>query len=190
MSRPFLVIITGLPCTGKTTLAVKLSQRLGFPLVHKDGIKEILFDTLGWHDREWSRRLGGATYELQYYFIEILLARGLSLIAESNFDPQYAGQRLADLSRRHNAATVQVLCKTDGHVLLERFRARASSQERHPGHVDADTVDELAPRLLTGRITPLDLPGPLIEVDTTNFATVDYEDLAVRLSHFREGIIE
>lgn len=37
--------------------------------MNKDGLKEILFDTLEWRDREWSRRLGAASM-LLFYCVE------------------------------------------------------------------------------------------------------------------------
>jgi shikimate kinase len=47
-----LIIISGLPCTGKTTLGRKLAQDLSLPLICRDSIKESLFDSLGYSDRE------------------------------------------------------------------------------------------------------------------------------------------
>jgi predicted kinase len=44
------VLITGLPGSGKTTIARPLAHALGLPLVAKDAIKETLFDTLGTDD--------------------------------------------------------------------------------------------------------------------------------------------
>ena len=46
-NRPMLLVVTGLPCTGKTTLGKYLASQLKLPFIHKDGIKETLFDLLG-----------------------------------------------------------------------------------------------------------------------------------------------
>jgi len=57
-----LVLVTGPPASGKTSLAQPLARHLGLPLLGKDTIKEVLFDSLGTGDRAWSRRLGAASY--------------------------------------------------------------------------------------------------------------------------------
>jgi len=57
MPKPLLIIISGPPGTGKTTLGKRMANELHLPFVNKDSIKELLFDHLGWHDRAWSRKL-------------------------------------------------------------------------------------------------------------------------------------
>lgn len=56
-----LIIITGLLGTGKTTLAKKISKKFKYPLVYKDAFKEILFDTLGYNNRELINKFGIAS---------------------------------------------------------------------------------------------------------------------------------
>jgi broad-specificity NMP kinase len=46
MPAPVLILITGAPCTGKTTIAQHLAGKFQLPVVHKDDIKERLFDRL------------------------------------------------------------------------------------------------------------------------------------------------
>jgi predicted kinase len=61
-----VVLVSGAPGSGKTSLAGPLAAELGFTLLGKDRIKETLHDAHGAPapDLAWSRRLGGAAMEL------------------------------------------------------------------------------------------------------------------------------
>ncbi|HEX8918642.1 MAG TPA: AAA family ATPase [Chloroflexota bacterium] len=174
MRNPIVLIITGHPATGKTTLGVRLAADLSLPFFSKDGVKESLFDTLGWLDRAWSKRLGHATYGILYYIAETMLAAGASFAVESNFDPVTANVEFLRLKTLYPFRPVQVLCRADGSVLLERFRQRDLVGERHPGHVDQTTMDELNGRILGGDLAALSVGGPVIRVDTTDLTALDY----------------
>jgi predicted kinase len=186
---PLLIVITGLPGTGKTTLGRRLAADLTLPFIYKDGIKEILFDQLGWSDRAWSRTLGLATYALLYHFVEIELAARRAFIVESNFHPTHATPRFAALRARYGFRPFQVLCRTEGATLLARYRARTASGERHPGHVDQTVIEELKEQLATGRADPLDLAGPRWEVDTTDPARMDYAGLLAAIRQYVGDLI-
>lgn len=178
---PLLVIVAGPSCTGKTTLARRLSADLCMPFFSKDGFKELLFDQLGWSDRAWSQRLGAASIHQLYYAVEQTLAAHVSVIAESTFRARWDNQRVADLLTRHGARATQIQCVCDGPTLLARWRERTASGARHPGHVERDCEAEFAPGLLRGREEPLGIDGPVITLDTSDFAQVDYEGLAATL---------
>ncbi|MDQ2902886.1 MAG: ATP-binding protein [Ktedonobacteraceae bacterium] len=175
MPTPLLIIISGPPGAGKTTLGRYLAQELHLPFLNKDDIKELLFDNLGWSDRPWSRKLGMTSYELLYHFIEVQLRAGGSLITESNFDPLYAGARFLSLKERYGFEPIQIQCFTEGTVLLERIKARSTSGERHPGHEEHIYYHEFVDVLLRGKLDSLDIGGQLLEVDTTDFTKVDYK---------------
>lgn len=181
MSKPLLILVTGLSASGKTTLARDLSARLHIPCICKDDLKEILFDTLGWHDREWSKKLGAATFPLMHHLVEEQLRHGRSLILEGNFNPKYDNQRFSDLQKRYDAVVIQLVCQADGKVLLERFAARAATG-RHLGHRDHDNIDEFREFLLHGKSLALDVASEIIRIDTTDVAQVDNAALARRIA--------
>jgi predicted kinase len=154
-----LILVTGAPAAGKSTLARALAQDLDLPLLSKDEIKESLFETLGVGDVEWSRRLGAAAME-----ILMLTAREVtSVIIECNFNPNYAS-RITDLAR----PVIEVFCRVSPDVATRRFASRI----RHEGHRDAERLREVESWIASAR--PLGL-GPVLEVDTS--APLDRHDV-------------
>jgi tRNA uridine 5-carbamoylmethylation protein Kti12 len=57
MKHSELIIFTGLPGTGKTTLSRVMAKELSLPLCAKDDIKEVMFDHIGWGDKVFRRNL-------------------------------------------------------------------------------------------------------------------------------------
>ena len=100
--KTILIVVTGPSCSGKTTLAAQLGRDLSLPVIHRDVLKETLFDTLGWRDRAWSRALGGASYDLLFSVLESFLQAGSPCIVESNFEVGRASSRLKSLCETHN----------------------------------------------------------------------------------------
>jgi hypothetical protein len=60
---------------------------------------------------------------------------------------------------------VQIHCRAPVEVLHERYRARLD--ERHPGHADAERIEDAALVVDPDRYL-LPLPDPLVVVDTTS----------------------
>jgi len=61
-----LVVVSGLPASGKSTVGAALAERLGMPIIDKDAILEALFETLGSPDLLERRRLSRASDEVLY----------------------------------------------------------------------------------------------------------------------------
>ena len=176
MNKSLLVLINGHPGTGKTTLGRRLAKDLALPFLSKDDLKECLFDTLGVGDQAWSRKLGHASVELLFLVVERQLEAGASLVMEMPFIPEFHTSRFLDLAKRYDFEPLQICCTCDEQVLYERFRRRAETGERHPGHVDQPiTFADFKSQMQRER--HLDIGGVLISVDTTDFEKVDYAAL-------------
>jgi predicted kinase len=171
--RSCLVLVNGFPATGKTTVAKRLSQYFGVPLLSKDIFKERIFDELGWSDKEWSLKVSVAAHRMMDYVIDEELKVGHSLIVEANFKPAIDSERFRRLQDTHQALLIQILCWAQGDVLFERYWTRHHT-DRHPGHVEAATRDEQRRGLAPGKCEPLSIQGTTIEVDTTDFDQVNY----------------
>lgn len=177
MSKPLLIIISGPSCTGKTTLSKIIARELTLPIISRDDIKESLFDSLGILDREWSKKLGSASYQVLYKTTDSNLKVGSSIILDSNFKPEFDTKRFLDLKKKYDFSTIQIMCKTNGEILFERFKRRSESGLRHPGHVDDKNYNEFKEDLLKGGFEPLDIGGKVFEVDTSDFDSIDYDEI-------------
>ncbi len=184
-----IVLVTGPPASGKTFVAELVAERLGVPLIAKDAIKETLFETLGTGDVAWAQRLGRATLALVYWALEAQLSARRPAIVEANFAPDDARAELRALGDRHPLEPLEIHCTASEDVLLARFAARRAA--RHPGHLDAERMPDIASAIAAGRYRPLGLSEDVVVVDTTSFDDIDAEGLlqAAR-EHLQTGFAE
>jgi predicted kinase len=162
---PALLLVTGPPAAGKTTIAAALAERLDLPLLAKDTLKEALAGPLGVIEQAGSRRLGAAVFELLAALTRELLVHGVSLAVEGNFDR--ASPLFHDLPP---ACIVQVYVSASPEVLHGRLLTRDAN--RHPVHYDREAADEIVASVLAGRFAPLPLDGALVQVETTEWPEI------------------
>lgn len=171
-SQRRLVVVSGAPGAGKTTLAVPLAERLGMPLFAKDILKETLHDVIGDTDTDrWesSRTLGSAAMTLIWQLARYAPAA----VVEANFrsHSNFERRRLSELTDR----PVEVFCRLPSAIAAERFAARARTENHHPAHV----AESMPVEWFAQFQSPFAL-GPVIEVDTTG--PVDLREVARRVS--------
>ncbi|CAI1606569.1 Uncharacterised protein [Serratia quinivorans] len=154
-----VILVNGIPASGKSTLARALAQHFSLPYLSLDGIKEPFMAQLGNVDRELNRRLGYAAYQAIWSMVAQAPQRCIYVIdAWYGFQPR-------ELLRQYlrEAGVTQVLevwNQISAKLAAERYAARLG--QRSAGHPGAEYLPEL--RALAERAMPMAI-GPVIRVD-------------------------
>ena len=132
--RPALIVVSGMPGAGKTTLAHRLAAAVGCPAICRDEIKEgLVADVPGFTpgpDDELSRQANHVFFEI----IRILLDAGVTTVAEAAFQDRLWRPGLEPLQ---DLARIRIVhCVVDPELALDRsLRRRAGNQHRR-AHAD------------------------------------------------------
>jgi predicted kinase len=168
---PRLVIVTGRPASGKTTLAHQLSSEIGYPLVSRDELMEGLVNTLERGGRidtdpKWH------VFNLFFQTIEILLGNGISIIAEAAFQH---GNWIRGLEPVLDFTDIRtIICTVSPELARERFESRRSTDpDRSKYHDGARSAEDCIPVVYD---VP-DLGCPSIEVDTADGCTPTLDEI-------------
>ena len=171
-----VVIVSGIPGSGKSTLGRPLATALGLSYLDKDEILERLFESRGIGDAAWRQQLSRSS---DRELIESVRASDGVVVSShwrapgASTDSGTPAEWIADLGR----PVVEVFCFCDAQTAASRFRSR----KRHPGHLDALRSD---PQLLEqleslAKAGPLRV-GELIEVDTRTLPSIESTVEAIR----------
>ncbi|MGW4941682.1 AAA family ATPase [Actinoplanes sp. NPDC004185] len=159
-----VVMVNGLPGSGKSSLAPRLAAALDAACLGKDRIKEALADAVVTEVPQ----LGAVAMDTVWTLAAAV--SGMVVVDSWWFRPRDLEQARAGLARSGAKATVEIWCDVPAELARSRYIAR----KRHVVHADAE---KLATEW-TGWATtagPLAL-GPVIRVDTAR--TVDIRALA------------
>lgn len=158
---PLLLIVPGLPASGKTTLASFLARELRLPLVTKDEYKQVACDHLP--DLPNSAA-GPLSFSLMWHVADVTLTAGVDTILETHFYRLQSEHEIMKLAERHEARLVQIFCHAPLPELKARHAARVASglRPRTDFPFDHENLPESA------CWEPLQLgDAPLLRLDTT-----------------------
>lgn len=185
-----MIVLTGMPASGKSTLAAKLSKAFQFPVLEKDAMKEELFDVLGFTCYAEKRKMDHAANAVLLRCAERFMQGGTSVILDNNFDTESAA-RLSGLLEQYGCSCVTIFLGGDPDVFYQRYVERDNKHMRHLGHVLQDhfppregdcldytmTREEFAEKFEKRGMAQVKIPGPRIDVNATYPEQIDVESL-------------
>jgi predicted kinase len=175
VGQPRLVLVSGIPGAGKSTLGRHLAQRMPCPLITKDEIKEGIVHARLQGSPEWGSPVAYESFMLFYRLVADLLDHGCSVVAEAAFARGVSDAEVEDLLARSDARIVH--CQVDVSVAQARFVDRAGRDPyRHLSHPDAEMLRRMRDNELAWeQYDPLDVSAPILVVDTTDDYTPSYD---------------
>ncbi|MFQ5924849.1 MAG: AAA family ATPase [Dehalococcoidia bacterium] len=159
--NPALIVVSGLPGTGKSYFCRKLAERLPFSILESDALRKVLSPSPNYSPGE-SNRLFGACHLL----IEELLRRGIPLIFDATNLVERHRERLYQIADRVGARLIIVRVEAPPKLVRLRLQGRslgvdpedrsgadwrvyqkmgASAQRIRRNHFAVDTSNDIAP---------------------------------------------
>jgi predicted kinase len=164
--RPTLVVVSGPPGSGKTTLAHQVALAVGCPAICRDEIKEGMAHATPGFVPGPGDDLTMRTLLAFFGVLELLLTAGVTTVAEAAFQDRIWRPRLAPLLP---LAWLRIVhCTVDPEMAFQRMVQRRVASIARAAHVNPgpdDAADCTRRHVAFDRVS---LDAPWIEVDTTS----------------------
>ena len=158
----YLLAFKGLPGTGKTTLSRSLAQSLGWPLIDKDDIKDVIYAACA--------NSGPLSYTVMFQIARRQLGCGLSVICDS---PLMYAESYSNAGRIASEADARLLVIETVLSDEQLWRDRIEARKHDPrfvaaGHYVTDWASFNAPSPAYGgrNIPAYPIAVPALQVDT------------------------
>ncbi|MFD7323919.1 AAA family ATPase [Streptomyces sp. NPDC059875] len=188
-NRPTLLVISGPPGAGKSTLARVLADHLGCPAVIRDEIKQGMVLNVD-PSLDGTDHLNFPVRDAFFDTITVLLKAGVTVVAEAAFQDRLWRPGLEPLSE---IASIRVIrCTTPTGTIVQRITQRTEDDAHRTAHADHRLLEEIAAgSYVPDSFVDISLDLPTLLVDTSDGYTpgikeiIDFTEAPSRTSRER-----
>ena len=125
-----LIIITGAPASGKSSIAEMVGRKLSIDVISKDGYKIELFEKYGFTNHAEKKKLSIRGEQMMNDSIRKHIEQNKDIIVDNNFK-DFDDVRKAIDDNMTIVKVICILCKADYDILAKRYNDRIQSGNRH-----------------------------------------------------------
>ncbi len=170
-----LIIICGLPGSGKTTLAQALSKELNIACLHKDVLKESLYMLLNMKSYEDSQKSSHLSISLILELAERMVANKIDIMLEAPFMVEEDYKKFQAWIDEHKVNIINIICTISDEEKMKRFDTRP----RHPAHHDHER--DMSVYSNEKEVVYEKLPGKKIKIETNKEVNKLIEEIISQL---------
>jgi|GEM_PF-921268 len=180
MKKPLLVIVSGAPGSGKTTLASRLADYMRLPHIERDTVLRGLEFTKGTVDKA---KEGVPIY---YGQLKNMIDAGISLVTDGTLYKNVSEQ---DIKTQLVPHTIAINVHARAQNEHQRFYDREMNRRGVPKEWNKwleSHMDHLK-KIYSSTVEPLDLGIPLLEVDTNDEYNPEIGEIAAQIREMYTG---
>lgn len=178
-----VIIIAGMPATGKSKYSDYISAKYGLSKFNKDEIKINIFNNYFYDVKNQNEMkiIESITRDLLFYFCGQLMRTNKTFIVESDFHSNESKiWNSLIVERGYNA--VLMLFDGDINVIHNRYIERETIGERHEALLSSGFLYDINNFIkLKENCRMFQLESNKIIINTTDFSSVDYENITTKM---------